>query len=92
MAPEAAEALAEVLTSGRWTHDYPISVEEARLLGMPVSTEVPTEVYHLMSLYPQSGGGRPSVEYIPVPYPVRQPTPNRQRPSEAGVNRGPFHF
>jgi ClpP class serine protease len=71
--PEVAENLAEILASGRWTHDYPISVEEARQLGLNVSTEAPTEVYQLMSLFPQSGKGRPSVEYIPVPYPLRQP-------------------
>lgn len=70
---ENAEKLADIFASGRWTHDYPISVEEARQLGLPVSTEVPTEVYQLMSLFPQAGAGRPSVEYIPVPYPVRQP-------------------
>ncbi|HEX9028415.1 MAG TPA: ATP-dependent Clp protease proteolytic subunit [Anaerolineales bacterium] len=71
--PEAGERLADILASGRWTHDYPISAEEAAGLGLPVSTQVPTEVYQLMSLFPQSGRGRPSVEYIPVPYPARQP-------------------
>ncbi len=73
MPDEKAEPLADVLTSGRWTHDYPISVEEARLLGLPVITEVPTEVYQLMNLFPQSGRGRPSVEYVPVPYPLPRP-------------------
>jgi ClpP class serine protease len=86
MAPEAAAGLADILTSGYWTHDYPIRVEEARQFGLPVSTEVPTEVYQLMNLFPQGGGGRPSVEYIPVPYPVRQPPPGgRNRPSEANT-------
>jgi ClpP class serine protease len=75
--PEAAERLAEILSSGRWTHDYPISVEEARQLGLPIGTDVPLEVYQVMNLYPQSGAGRPSVEYIPVPYPVRSPEPGR---------------
>jgi ClpP class serine protease len=75
MAPEAAAGLADVLAGGRWTHDYPITVEEARQLGLPVNTDVPTEVYQLMNLYPQAGRGRPSVEYIPVPYPARQPLP-----------------
>jgi ClpP class serine protease len=77
---EAAEELAEVLSSGRWTHDYPISVEEARLLGLPVSTDVPMEVYRVMNLFPQAGRGRPSVEYIPVPYPLREPSPGRSEP------------
>lgn len=77
---EDAERLAEILSSGRWTHDYPISVEEARQLGLPVSTDVPMEVYQLMNLFPQAGAGRPSVEYIPVPYPIRQPAPGKGAP------------
>lgn len=71
--PEQAETLAEVLSSGRWTHDYPITVEEARGLGLPISTDVPKEVYQLMNMYPQAGMGRPTVEYIPLPYPLHQP-------------------
>ena len=72
---EFSERLAEILTSGTWTHDYPITVEEARNLGLNISTDVPTEVYQLMNLFPQAGMGRPSVEYIPIPYPVRRPAP-----------------
>ena len=75
---EQADTLAEVLASGRWTHDYPISVEEARELGLNVTTDMPREIYQLMSLYPQAQSRRPSVEYIPVPYPVRpEPAPTR---------------
>ncbi len=72
---ETAENLAEIMTSGRWTHDYPISVEEGRQLGLPIKTEVPTEVYQLMNLFPQAGGGRPTVQYIPMPYPLHRPAP-----------------
>lgn len=68
MDPEQAAALAETLASGTWTHDYPITVQEARGLGLPVSTEMPKEVYELMNLYPQTAQRRPSVEYIPMPY------------------------
>jgi len=78
MSPEEAEKLADALASGRWTHDYPLTVEEARKLGLPISTEVPAEVYQLMKLYPQAGTRRPSVEYIPVPYPVRIPGRNEK--------------
>jgi len=67
MEGEQAEELAEKLASGTWTHDYPIRVEEARELGLPVSTEVPEEVYDLMELYPQADQQRPSVQYIPGP-------------------------
>ena len=63
-----AEELADLLATGTWTHDYPISVEEARDMGLPVSTDVPEEVYKLMALYRQPAQKRPSVSYIPTPY------------------------
>lgn len=67
MDDEAAEDLAEKLAGGKWTHDYPIRAEEAEELGMPISTEVPEEVYELMELYPQTSQRRPSVQYVPIP-------------------------
>jgi ClpP class serine protease len=63
-----AEELSQILSSGRWTHDYPITVEEAQELGLPVRTDMPEEVYTLMALYPQAPQRRPTVEYIPTPY------------------------
>jgi ClpP class serine protease len=81
---EKAEAIAEKLTSGVWTHDYPINVNEARSLGLPVTTEMPKEVYQLMNLYPQSGRGRPSVDYIPLPYPA----PTREPEKRPATNEG----
>lgn len=74
-----AEALAVALSSGLWTHDYPIGVEEARGLGLSVSTDMPQEVYALMSLYPQAPGRRPSVGYIPVPYRGRPEAPGQDK-------------
>ncbi len=71
---EKAESIATALTEGRWTHDYPITVDEARALGLPVSTDMPEEVYELMSLYPQPIQRRPSVQYVPLPYHAEQPT------------------
>lgn len=71
MPEQAKTKLIESLIRGRWTHDYPINVDEARELGLPVTTEVPTEVYQLMNLFPQTVQRRPSVEYIPSPYPAR---------------------
>lgn len=68
MDEEQADRLARTLVRGTWTHDYPISVDEARDLGMPVSTAVPVEVFNLMQLYPQTAQQRPGVEYIPMPY------------------------
>jgi ClpP class serine protease len=75
LAAEQAEALAQKLATGTWTHDYPISAEEARELGLPVSTSIPDRVLELMALYPQpvhtQQGG---VEYLPVPR-RKEPTP-----------------
>jgi ClpP class serine protease len=68
MDEEAAQSLAAKLATGTWTHDYPIAADEAKGLGLPVSTEMPDEFLELMTLYPQpvrrQGGG---VEYLPEP-------------------------
>lgn len=77
---EEAAKLAETLASGRWTHDYPITVDEAKEFGLNVTTDVPTEIYQLMNLYPQSGSRRPSVAYVPIPYPTRPSLPGRGEP------------
>lgn len=73
--PDQAEELARTLTEGRWTHDFPITVERLTALGLPVRTEMPREIYELMELFPQPPGRRPSVQYVPIPYdgaPVRR--------------------
>ncbi len=67
MPEEKAREIARRLTEGYYTHDYPITYEEARELGLPVSTNVPPEVYTLMELYPQAIQHRPGIEYIPRP-------------------------
>jgi ClpP class serine protease len=63
---ERAARLATALSEGRWTHDFPITVDMAKQLGLPVSTDMPPLIYELMDLYPQSGQGRPSVMYVPL--------------------------
>ena len=65
--PDRAKELAKLLTDGRWTHDFSISVQMARELGLPVSTDMPLMVYQLMDLYPQANAQRPSVIYVPTP-------------------------
>jgi ClpP class serine protease len=77
--PEDAERLATMLSEGRWTHDYPIRLDEARELGLPVSDQMPESVYGLMSLFPRRAQRRPSVEFVPVPY--KEPTAERMRGS-----------
>ncbi|HEY8477020.1 MAG TPA: ATP-dependent Clp protease proteolytic subunit [Chloroflexota bacterium] len=81
MAPREAERLARTLARGTWTHDYPISVAEARALGLPVSTDMPVEVFELMRLFPQAAPRRPSVEYVPVPYGPVEERRERERPA-----------
>ncbi len=62
---KTAAHVAEVLTEGRWTHDYPIMYEEAQQLGLNVSTEIPEGFVDLMDLYPQPVKRIPTVEYLP---------------------------
>jgi ClpP class serine protease len=65
---ELAGPLAEKLCTGTWTHDFPIFASTARELGLPVSTNMPTDVLELMKLYPQPVRGQNTgVEYLPVP-------------------------
>jgi len=68
MAADEAGALAEKMATGVWTHDYPIGPDEARTMGLPISTDMPRQVLELLALYPQPvrshAGG---VEYLPVP-------------------------
>lgn len=81
---DRAPELARTLVGGTWTHDYPISVAEARSLGLPVSTDIPREVLDLMQYYPQTAQGRPSVEYIPAPY--RAPARREVSPPGGGAH------
>lgn len=75
IAPENIEKIVEALTTGQVTHDYPITVEEATELGLPITVGLPPAIYNLMELYPQPQGGRPSVQYIPMPYQPRPALP-----------------
>ncbi len=63
-----ADEVAELLSQGRWTHDYPLMKRDLEQLGIKVSTDVPEEVYALMDLYEQPMNTKSSVQYVPVPY------------------------
>ncbi len=78
MPPENSKELVASLTEGRWTHDYPITFDQAQSLGLPVRKELPADVYALMDLYPQPRHGRPSVQFVPLPY-RREPEPTAPR-------------
>jgi ClpP class serine protease len=69
---EQAERLADTLSQGTWTHDYPITAQAARAMGLPVRNDMPTEIYQFMSLFPQPKRTRPTVEYIPLPHHERR--------------------
>jgi ClpP class serine protease len=68
MSPEKAHVVAHSLSSGQWTHDFPITCDRLKDMELPVNPNLPTEVYDLMELYPQPAQRRPSVQYIPIPY------------------------
>lgn len=68
MGAEGADHIARLLTEGAWTHDYPITFEQARDLGLPVTSGLPAGVYRLTDLFLQGVTRRPSVAYVPVPY------------------------
>jgi ClpP class serine protease len=62
---DKAAQLADLLSSGTWTHDYGITVGEARGFGLKVNAEMPSEFLDLMALFPQPMRRQPSVEYLP---------------------------
>ncbi|MCK4778213.1 MAG: hypothetical protein KAS39_07510 [Actinomycetia bacterium] len=85
MTDAKARKLSTILSEGRWTHDHPITFEEAKKLGLPVKSNIPKEVHELMALYPQPPQRRPSVQYIPLPYKSRK-TKEKQN-QKAGKDR-----
>jgi ClpP class serine protease len=73
---EKAREVAQILSEGRWTHDFPITLEVAQALGLPISPEMPEEVMKLMSYFPQPMRTTTGVEYLPGP--------RRSKPSGGG--------
>lgn len=71
MERDRAEALAETLTSGQWTHDYALTPAEATDLGLPITVGLPQEVLDLMTLYP-SPVKQSAVEFLPFDPPGRR--------------------
>ena len=66
-----AEALADKLAGGHWTHDYALTAAEARDLGLPIRVGVPRQVMDLMKLYPQPVQ-RSGVDFLPIDVPSRR--------------------
>lgn len=67
MEPQKADELARLMSEGTWTHDHPISFEQAKLMGLPVSSDMPVEVLELMEYFPQPVRHQGAVEYLPIP-------------------------
>lgn len=60
----AAIGIAEQLSSGRWTHDYPIAYGEAKEIGLNVSLNMPKEIMEMMALFPDTLRRTKSVRYV----------------------------
>lgn len=68
----------------------PITVEKATEMGLPITVGLPRIIYELMDMYLQPQGGRPSVQYIPMPDDDRRPilpTPKGRPLEERGQTR-----
>ncbi len=59
------EAIIRELASGKYTHDHPVTYQEAEKLGLRVSSQVPKEVYRFIQLFPQRNRQQP-VQYLPA--------------------------
>lgn len=60
----AAANIAQLLSSGRWTHDYPIEAGMAKEIGLNVSTNMPEDMSELMRLFPDTLRRAPSVRWL----------------------------
>ncbi len=64
---DKAAELAALMATGTWTHDYPITFQEAKRLGLNVSDQMPPEILQLMSLFAQPVKHHQTVEFTPGP-------------------------
>src|SRR5262249_3134465 len=64
----AAEALADKLAGGHWTHDYALTATEGREFGLPVKVVMPDELLAVLMLYPQPVQ-QSGIEYLPIDIP-----------------------
>jgi ClpP class serine protease len=66
-----AKKIAEKLAGGHWTHDYALTAEEAKSIGLPVKVDMPKQILDLLKLYPQPVQ-RSGVEFLPIDVPGRR--------------------
>jgi len=65
MPADKAVETAHRLSTGLWTHDFPIGADAAKALGLSISLEMPDEVLDMMRFYPQPLRTQSAVEYLP---------------------------
>jgi ClpP class serine protease len=88
MSDDRARDVARLLSSGVWTHDFPLMASDLEPLGFPITVGVPIEERELMDLYPQPRGRHAAVEYFPGQPPQRPGMPpGRERPRPARRER-----
>lgn len=57
--------ISDLLASGKWSHDYPITPPEAKELGLHISTDMPPEVVEVTELLAATEHRKPSVHFTP---------------------------
>ncbi|MEZ5928891.1 MAG: hypothetical protein R3C55_10500 [Parvularculaceae bacterium] len=91
VSPEKGAEIARQLSSGRWTHDYPIDAEEARSIGLKANNDMPEDIMELMSLFPSSLK-RSSVKWmdsVRALAPMKKPAPSAEATPFTGYQPGP---
>jgi ClpP class serine protease len=91
VSPNAAASIAQLLSSGQWTHDYPIDAAKAREIGLNVSTDFPNDIAELMALFPETVRRNPSVRWFDSARALlrRQPKPTTENVPLTGYQPGP---
>lgn len=88
---DSAASIARQLSSGRWTHDYPIDSGEAREIGLKVSSNMPSEIMDLMALFPSSlrRAGVKWFDSARALLPKKKPAANAEAVPFTGYQPGP---
>jgi len=88
----AAVDIAQLLSSGRWMHDFPIEAGMAREIGLKVSNAMPSEIMDLMALFPSSLRRASGVKWFDSAralLPRKKPAPGAEAVPFTGYQPGP---
>lgn len=86
----AASNIAQLLSSGQWTHDYPIGAAMAKEIGLNVSTSFPADITELMRLFPDTLRRAPSVRWLDAGAAFKSKSAVRQNPAAPIAEAVPF--